>query len=247
VPGPVGRLHGVRFDGEGPDVLLVHPLNTSGRIWTRVAARLRRRALLPDLRGHGASTARGPYALNDFAADLVAVLDAFEVEQADVGGGSIGGALAVVLAAREPARIRSIAAFGSGLTAEGADPETLAELRTRPVDDFFRTIAAEALAPGAAPELIEELVGLASEGRDEKTVAAVIEEGFAWDVRTEAAAVRCRALVVTGEEDAAFPPGAGEELARALRTEPVVLAGVGHLPMLEVPEQTALLLERHLA
>ncbi|MFB7718888.1 alpha/beta fold hydrolase [Nocardia sp. NPDC056100] len=77
-----------------------------------------RRLLLPDLRGCGRSTrGLGAAALTPDAVvgDLLAVLDAFDVDRADVLGFSFGGLLAQRLAVAAPTRVRSLIVASSSV------------------------------------------------------------------------------------------------------------------------------------
>ncbi|MFG2094866.1 alpha/beta fold hydrolase [Streptomyces sp. NPDC048612] len=65
--------------------------------------------LTMDYRGTGASGAPdGPYSTQLFADDVITVLDALEIERADVYGTSMGGRVAQWLAARHPHRVRRL-------------------------------------------------------------------------------------------------------------------------------------------
>ena len=66
---------------------------------------------LPDLRGLGSSDApRGTYAKETWAADLVALLDALDLDSADIAGHDWGGLAALLAALAAPDRVRSVAA-----------------------------------------------------------------------------------------------------------------------------------------
>ncbi|HEX2042741.1 MAG TPA: alpha/beta hydrolase [Acidimicrobiales bacterium] len=99
--------------------LLVHGLASNCRLWDGVAARLfelGHPVVAVDLRGHGRSDK--PEAGYDFAtlaADLVAVLDRLEWQRAVVAGQSMGGNLALELAAVAPARIVGVAGVDGGV------------------------------------------------------------------------------------------------------------------------------------
>lgn len=72
-----------------------------------------RRVIIPDLPGSGYSDKPHdrPYSLALYEDALLGVLDALEVREAHVGGGSLGGNLALRLAHREPERFPRVAAW----------------------------------------------------------------------------------------------------------------------------------------
>lgn len=249
--GPAGRLSWLDAPGADADatpVLLVHPINLQAACWERVAAGLApRRCVAPDLRGHGSSAADGPFGLVEWAADCVAVLDAAGVERAHVVGGSLGGTIAVRLAATLPERVASVTAIGSTLAVEGADLDAVvAILREKGVPGMFREVVPQiSVAPGTSPELIEELLALANPNGPD-TVIAIWQAVLATDARALAADVCCPVLVVSGELDRTCPPGQARELAERTGGRLELIPGVGHLPMLESPDALLALLRPHL-
>lgn len=71
----------------------------------------KRRVVVPDLRGHGDSVdAAGPYGWNfdQLVRDLVDLLDHFQIERCDLFGHSMGGMLTLRFALAHPERIRSL-------------------------------------------------------------------------------------------------------------------------------------------
>jgi pimeloyl-ACP methyl ester carboxylesterase len=107
------RLH-VAEAGDGPALVLVHGWPQHWWAWRRLLPALaqERRVVCPDLRGLGWSDAPpGDYAKEQWAADLVALLDALDLDAADLAGHDWGG-LAVLLAALSaPDRVRTVAAL----------------------------------------------------------------------------------------------------------------------------------------
>ena len=257
VTGPAGELFVDIWDGPSgpPAVLFVHPVNTAGAVWDEVAATLSsaRSCLVPDLRGHGRSVYRGPFRVEDHVADLFAVMDGLGVESVHVVGASLGGPIAVAMAAAQPTRIRSIAAFGSALALSMSQPaldEVRDLLTTLGTSAFLQRVVPAALGSAARDRLAASTVQLAigSRPRDPSMVWEIVDATFHSDVTSLAGTVRASSLVVTGDEDGTGTAAASEEMARALRAAPaVVLPGVGHLPMLEVPSTVADLLQRHFA
>jgi 3-oxoadipate enol-lactonase len=242
IQGPAGRLRGwvtgPEANGRLP-ILYVHPINLQGACWHDVAKALPdRRAVMPDMRGHGGSDPGGPYGLAEWSSDLLAVMDDQGIERMHVIGGSLGGPLAIYLAAVHPDRVASIVAIGAALAIEGDDvTAVLAVLREKGVKGMFREVIPEiSVAPGTAPATIDRIIAL-SNPNDVDTVGAIWGATISSDSTPQAANVRCPALVLTGEYDKTCPPEQGEAMARALHTELEILPGVGHIPMLEAPAQ----------
>ncbi|WP_033289841.1 alpha/beta fold hydrolase [Amycolatopsis jejuensis] len=233
----------------GTPILFIHPINLQGKAWAAVASAFRdeRFCLMPDLRGHGGSTAHRPFSVDAWVEDLLAVLDHFAVRRCHLVGGSLGGALAVAIAERVPERVVSLTGFGSTLAVGGADAESvvqiLAEKGVRGM--FAETIPEISVAPGTPRAVIDEILAITNPN-DVATVTEIWRSTLETDVRGAADRVRAPALVVSGELDRTCPPDQGRAMAEALHAPFVLMPGVGHLPMYEAPEETAALLRGHL-
>lgn len=107
-----GHRIAYRVDGDrGSYVLLVMGFAMPGRAWQFQVPALseRHRVITFDNRGAGASDVpRGPYSMQGFAADAVALLDHLGVDAAHVVGVSMGGMIAQELALQSPKRVRSL-------------------------------------------------------------------------------------------------------------------------------------------
>ncbi len=111
---PGARLH-VAEAGDGPPVLMLHGWPQHWWIWRKVMPALARdhRVIAPDLRGFGWSEApAGPYEISELAADMVALLDALELERVDLIGHDWGGYTGFLLCLDAPERVRSYLALG---------------------------------------------------------------------------------------------------------------------------------------
>ncbi len=94
------RLH-YEVQGDGPTVLLLHPVGLDLTCWeTQIEAlRPEYRVVAVDLRGHGGSEVpSGPYSLGLFAADVHELLRSLDAAPAHIVGLSMGGMVAQVLA-----------------------------------------------------------------------------------------------------------------------------------------------------
>jgi non-heme chloroperoxidase len=116
------HIHAERHPGPDP-VLLVHGFASTGAMtweatgWVRALTEAGRGAIVPDLRGHGASDAPhdpDAYSPELLARDLLAVLDEHGVERVDVMGYSMGSWVSLALVALAPSRVRRLVVGGVG-------------------------------------------------------------------------------------------------------------------------------------
>ena len=117
----------VQDEGEGPPVLLIHGFPDSHRLWRHQVPALveaGKRVIAPDMRGFGESDRPeevGAYGVRHSVGDMLAVLDALEVERAQVIGHDWGAAVAWALAAFVPERVERLVVLSVG------HPGTLSE------------------------------------------------------------------------------------------------------------------------
>lgn len=103
-------------DPHGTPVVLIHGYTGSALDWAPLLPYLPRhwRLILPDLRGHGASSKpECCYDLDDFAYDIKLLLDRLQVTQADVVGYSLGSMVAQRFAETWPQRTRRVVLLSS--------------------------------------------------------------------------------------------------------------------------------------
>lgn len=120
------QLH-YEIHGNGAPILFVHGLGSSGRDWEKQVAAFsgNYRILTVDLRGHGRSDRpSGPYSISGFADDLAALLRELSMAPVHLIGLSLGGAVALQLAADHPELIRTAVIVNSG---PDLRPRTLAQ------------------------------------------------------------------------------------------------------------------------
>ena len=109
---PGGLTLGYREWGrpDGPVAILLHGTDTSADDWALVGPGLGRRfrVIALDARGHGQSDWAASYKLTDFRNDVLKAMDALGVVAAAVVGHSLGAAVAYLLAATHPDRVRAL-------------------------------------------------------------------------------------------------------------------------------------------
>lgn len=248
VDGPAGRLGVLRTDESRCEPLvLLHPINAAAVVWSDVAERLDRAVVAIDLRGHGNSTANGPFTVEQgYVPDVVAVLDALGHDRVHLCGGSLGGTISVALAALYPKRVLSVTTFGSTL-GTGVAPEAIdamvQELLEKGTVRYFADLVPQIV--GAAHRRstrIQKLMAVAAGERKEAVVAEIMRGAFGADIRHLADNLAGSGIpvhAVVGTADPTCPPAMSQEIARVTGGSLTILDGVGHLPMLEVPMQVA--------
>jgi pimeloyl-ACP methyl ester carboxylesterase len=99
---------------DGDPLLLVHGWPQHSGCWRRVASLLddRYRCVMPDLRGHGGSSApKDGYEKQRLAQDMLGLLDVLQLERVGYVGHDWGGLIGFLLALRSPERITGLLAL----------------------------------------------------------------------------------------------------------------------------------------
>jgi pimeloyl-ACP methyl ester carboxylesterase len=206
----------------------------------------RRRVLKLDLPGQGRSDPLpSGFGFNDCAAAIVAALDTAGVHQAIVCGHSLGGRLAVAIAAAYPSRIAGIALLDPVILfpepvrnqALGLVPALASEHWREALEAYFSRLLSPCDPPELKSRVLMELGQVSPE-----LAARIMREGMATDGSESLARVRCPVLLVI---DGA--PVDTERL-RALQPEALVgrVVGSGHWLTLAVPDQVNAMLDRFL-
>jgi pimeloyl-ACP methyl ester carboxylesterase len=224
------------------------------RVWELVLPALERRCdvLAPTLAGHAGGPPVEEVTATALADEIERAMDAAGFSLAHVAGNSLGGHVALQLAAR--GRARSVVAFApaGGWAADDDSfrellgyqselqsqmrafaPGAAAMLRT----DVGRRRATEALVVNyehiPAELIAHELLGIASC----RSAQAMIEHGLRHDWSLDFERITCPVRIVWGTEDRLLPwPSSAARLRAELpQADWVELEGVGHAPQLDVP------------
>lgn len=247
---PAGIIHAV-VRGAGSDVVLLHGVTDNAHTWHGVqeALLVGARTHAVDLPGHGLSDIpAGPLDALEMATRVVGYMDRKGIGRAVVVGWSLGGAVALALAARHADRVKSLVLESPAVLAFPF-PVALWPLKVAGVAELMFRIGAmpgprrffmsSTFAPGFEPpeEVVEryyrdwQIKGRASYVRAllrayESTALSPLIRGIATP-----------AWVVHGDADRIVPARVGRELAGLLpKADLRALAGAGHAPHIEAPE-----------
>ena len=228
--------------GDAPWVVFGNSLVTDLSIWdAQVKALAGRYGILRyDQAGHGQSgMPTGPMNFDDLGGDLLAVMDAADVDRAIYVGLSMG--VPTGLAAHKLSADRFIALVfsdGQAKTAPGGAAgwtEHIEGARTSGMDAFAAATAQRWMTNATGPEMRARLT---------KMIAATSFEGFAlcatvlkdYDYVAELAQIACPTLLIAGAEDGAMPKGMETKLKPAIAGSQMhMIDNAGHVPCFEQP------------
>jgi pimeloyl-ACP methyl ester carboxylesterase len=252
--------------GTGPPLLLVHGLGGAASNWTELVPLLlkRYRLLVPDLPGHGGSTALPAVSgLEPFADRVALVAERERMLPAPVVGHSLGGMVVLRFALRRPDDV-------SALVLAGAAGLSIGNVWGRQLLSIFTAVRPGRLAGryrswvSRSPLLrrlvfgfvsVSDPIGLTDEAVEGFLGAQLLHTDVdsAWqalrvdDPRQELEAVHRPVLVLWGAEDVQLPLDDAFEYTRRLRARLRVIPGCGHLLIGERPEACADAIETFLS
>lgn len=210
-----------------------------------------------DHRGQGAS-ARAPRSQLDMETlteDTAALIETLELGPCTFVGNSMGGFIALRLAARYPGLIRSIVAMGTS-----ADTEE----HTEAMDSVGELIARQGTS-AVVEEVLPYMVGettLNDPSRASVLAFArqtILEQGpesadALWHIShrksilDELPQISCPTLLIAGTEDYSYPPEKSEQIkARITNAKIEYMEKTGHVHAIENPDAVIRSLEHHLA
>ena len=221
---------------DAPPIVFVHGTRLTGAMWAPQVEGLADefRTIALDLPGHG-SRATEPFTLARAADALSATIRDHAGGRAVVVGLSLGGYVAMTLAAREPERVRGLVLAGA--TAEPVGLRTLPFLALAAAMERFdgprldrlnRWFFTTRFPPAIADPIVAG--GFWSIG-GAGALRAVVGERFA----PRLAAYPGPCLIINGEYDLPFRLSAGRFAAAAVDARRVRLAGASHLSSLDRP------------
>ncbi len=226
--------------GNGQPVVLVHG-NFAGKAWWQEILGLKwpgYRMIAPDLPGFGESEAPQGFvpSIPIYAQVLLGFIDRLGLGTPILVGHSLGGAVVMEAALREPDRFPALVLLDSAPPGGYPTPEAYYPILEGYRDD--RQALAEALAatmPSRKPPYFERLVDLA-QGMHPAGFAGNAKALASWGVEGQTATYAKPVFVIRGDQDALITPEMAEATAQAFPKGRLwVLEGVGHSPMIEAP------------
>ena len=198
------------------------------------------RMIAVDLPGHGESDPLPGVSVEEYAAVVAEFLIALECGPVVVIGHSLGGSIAIALAARHPALVRGLVLIASCVKLPLVDSvgERLVAYLPGPVRRlvFFSMAKKVLFAPQAPADAIEVAMRDLRACRPE-TMMSDVRAARAMDLTAPAAALDVPTTVLAGARDRLTTPALAERLSALIRRSRLRFAdGAGHMLPLEAPD-----------
>ncbi|MBT3535509.1 MAG: alpha/beta fold hydrolase, partial [Rhodospirillaceae bacterium] len=221
--------------GAGPAVLLSHGFSASSTMWQDQVAALRNRyrVLTWDMRGHGQSDyPEDPtaYSEAESVADMAAILDACGLQQAVIGGLSLGGCATLAFHLAHPDRTAALMLFDTG---PGFKKDAAREAWNETANAQADRLEAEGLSALSGSAAVtnaghRDATGLAHAARgmlaqfDDRSIQSLPD-------------IAKPTLVLVGSEDVKFHPATDYMAAKIPGAQKVIIDEAGHAANIDQP------------
>jgi len=229
-------------------LVLIHGFPLNARMWEPQLALAQAgwRVIAPHLRGmDGGATDPETHSIDDYAGDVIDLLDGLHIEEAVIGGLSMGGYVTLGMFRHAPRYFSGMVLADTRAeadTPEGVDgrKRMLALLRDKGVRPLLDEMIPKLLGATTRrdhPDVETRLRQMVSANPDAAIAGAIRALMTRPDSTPLLSSIHCPTLIIVGEEDTLTPPPMSRDLHRAIRSsELAVLPGVGHLSSMEQPQ-----------
>lgn len=260
-------IHLLELANAGKPLIMIHGGGSEASEWTSLLPHLRKavRIILVDRPGHGLS-----YKLDytgvpvraaaaDFVHDL---LNALEIDRADIVANSIGGYFALCFALAHPERVSNLVLVGAPAGIDRRVSRMMRVMGTRwlnrPLFRMMRNPTPEQMRERGLSGFVVNPDRISDEEVKVKIAAGALPgaelsfrtllenvldfSGFRerYYLREEVKSLSLSTTFVWGEHDSFSPPASGRELAHCMPDARFVLVeNAGHIPWVDAPEQCA--------
>lgn len=228
--------------GSGAPLVLLHAFPFDRHFWNGVTPLLNEnfRVIAPDLLGFGNSGATAQWSIADQGEAVSELLTSLGLQSASIVGLSMGGYVALALAANHPGQVASLIladtkAAPDAPKARAGREEAIALVLSQGVAAFADGMVGKLLGPHAHQDVHRSTRRLMNQPQH-TVVTALKALRDRPDRRPDLPSVTAPCLVLGGTFDTISPPAEGREIAAALpNAQFVEIAGAGHLTNLEAP------------
>ena len=226
-------------------LVLLHAFPLNARMWAPQLALAERgwRVIAPQLRGFDDGDHDPPAAsVDDFAGDVIDLLDALHLHEAVIGGLSMGGYVALAMFRHAPRYFHGLVLADTRAeadTTEGVDGRRrmLTLVRERGPSAVADEMLPKLLGPttrATRPDVVERVRAIALSNSADAIAGALTALMTRPDSTGLLPAIHCPTLILVGDEDVVTPPALSETLHKAITgSELRLIPQSGHLSSIE--------------
>jgi 3-oxoadipate enol-lactonase len=240
-----------KVNGDGEPILLIHGHPFDNTMWdlqTKAFSKLYK-VIAPDVRGYGKSSLpkSAPTRFEDYAKDMLALMDALAIDNFHVAGLSQGGQIIMEIFRQAPSRIKSMIfadTFASLDTPEVKQGryDTADRLEKEGMDTYsdeviYKMIKPEHVTsqPTVAAHVIKMMKATSPKGAATALRARAERIDYLKDILP---GINVPTLVIVGRQDEYTPVAKAEELRQNLQNcKLIIIEDAGHMPNLEHPDK----------
>lgn len=235
--------------GVGHAVVLIHGYPFNRSLWTEQTEALtsRFRVVTPDLRGFGESdSSEGPITMNRMAQDVAKLMDQLGIEQAVIGGLSMGGYVALAFVKQFPSRVKALVLADTRAQADTEEgKQTRHQQAEKALSEGMAGIA-DAMLPklltpdtvSKRPEVVKRVRDMMLKTKPQGAASALLGMAERDDQSEFISTIRVPTMILVGREDALTPLADSEKMqSKIAPSRLVVIENAGHVSNLEQTEQ----------
>ncbi len=240
-----------KVTGKGAPIVLIHGHPFDHTMWAPQIAAFSSfyEVITPDLRGYGKSKLplTGTSTFEDYAADVLRLLDELKVDNFHLGGLSMGGQIIMEMFRQAPDRIKSLifADTFAGLDtpeAKEARNKAATKLENEGMDGYANEVISKMIKPShvkSQPEVAAHVLKMMKSTSPSAAATAMRARSGRIDyLNLVLPEINIPTLAIVGRDDEFTPVAKAEELKGKLHNcKLVVIEDAGHMPNLEQPEK----------
>jgi pimeloyl-ACP methyl ester carboxylesterase len=254
------KIH-YRVEGHGPNILMIHGWASSRRMWAHLSSPLAatHRCWSLDLPGCGDSDkpADNWYSIPNYTGLLEEFIHTVDLHRAHLVGHSMGGLIALDLAAAHPEAVERLVVINPVVTGQARSrPLTYLNWEhSRPLIDLTLRLSPKLIRPVLSHPLGERLPAQVkyfrrrTEDFFKGTPDSMLGSGRAtltYDVAPRLMGITAPTLVIVGSRDGVVPSSEGRLAARQIPGSQLAVLRAGHLITDERPAETLRLVQEFL-
>lgn len=249
--GEMQLTYHIAMNADKPTILMLHGYSADKNVWNRFAKHFTAdyQVVIPDLAGHGESPFKHEwsYAMPAQAERVIALLDKLDIKQVHVIGNSMGGFLTATLAIRYPERVQSVVMMDAAgvMSPEPSDLYKAILAGNNPFlihdrKEFDRFFAMTMHKAPFTPDIVREAVSRDYIQRRSQLDKIFTDFSDSDYVEDELDKITVPAMVWWGDKDRLLDISAVPLWQAGIPQLQVhIFENIGHMPMMEVPKQSA--------